>query len=201
MSRPLPLRTSRTLMVLRAAIAAIAAAVVTFTQARTGEFSLIAFQSFVIATVVLLIAEQILRRGDVARLLLAATYALGAVLAVALPGGVDERFHLALLIWAASAGIVELAGGLVARRAGSVDARDRITVGALTCVLAIASLLVSPGYALDYFIAEANSWFTLTGTIIGVGLFGGWAAVIAVYLGIGAFSPAPRTPVATKEPA
>ena len=93
MSRPLPLRTSRTLMVLRAAIAAIAAAVVTFTQARTGEFSLIAFQSFVIATVVLLIAEQILRRGDVARLLLAATYALGAVLAVALPGGVDERFQ------------------------------------------------------------------------------------------------------------
>lgn len=201
MPRSLQPSASRTLMVLRAVVAAVAAAIVTFTQARTGDFSLAVFQSFALATAVILVIELVLRRGDVARLLLVFAYVAGAALAFILPGAAAERFHLALLIWAASAGIVELAGGLVARRAGSVDARDTITVGVLTCVLAIASLLVSPGYALDYFVAEANSWFTLTGTIIGVGLFGGWAAIIAVYLGIGAFSPAARTPVATKEPA
>ena len=51
---------------------------------------------------------------------------------------------------------------------------------------------MSPEYALDYFVKDANQSFTLTGTIVGVGLFGGWAAIIAVYLGIGAFSPAPK---------
>jgi hypothetical protein len=107
---------------------------------------------------------------------------------------------MTLLIWAAAAGIVELVGGLIGRRRGSDDARDNLTVGVLTCLLALAALIVSPEYTLDYFVKDAGQSFTLTGTIVGVGFFGGWAAIVAVYLGIGAFSPTPATTV-TKDAA
>lgn len=201
MPRRLSPRSRRTLAALRAIVAGAAAVVVTFTQERSGEFSTLVFQAFLVATLGVLVAELILRRGGVTRLLLAAAAVLGAILTVALPGGADERFHFALLTWAAAAGIVELVGGLVARRSGSDEAREQVAIGALTCVLAVATLLVSPGYTLDYFIDEAGQWFTLTGTIISVGLFGGWAAIVAVYTGIGALSPAPPAATATKEPA
>ena len=44
-------------------------------------------------------------------------------------------------------------------------------------------------YALRYTIDEANETFTLTGIIIGVGIFGAYAAIVAVYLAIAGFSP------------
>jgi len=193
-SRTTSPRTARTMLILRALIAAVAAAIVTFAQDRSGDFALVVFLAFAIATLVVLVVDMVLRGLTPVRGALALAYALGILLVVALPGAADARFHLALLIWAAAAGIVELAAGLVQR--GSADARDRLTVGALTCVLAIVTLLVSPAYTLDYFVEEAGQSFTLTGTIIGVGLFGGWAAIVAVYLGIGALSPAQKTAVA-----
>ena len=194
LSRTTSPRTARTMLILRAMVAAIAAAVVTFAQDRSGDFALIVFLAFLIVTLVVLVVEMVLRGFSTPRWALALAYALGVLLVVALPGESGARFHFALLIWAASAGIVELAAGLVQR--GSAEARDRLTVGALTCVLAIVTLLVSPAYSLDYFVEEAGQSFTLTGTIIGVGLFGGWAAIVAVYLGIGALSPAQKTVVA-----
>ena len=57
---------------------------------------------------------------------------------------------------------------------------------------AVALLLVPTQYALEYTIEEANATFTLTGIIIGVGIFGGYAAIVAVYLGIAGFSPRKR---------
>jgi hypothetical protein len=50
-------------------------------------------------------------------------------------------------------------------------------------------------YTLNYFIAEAHRSFTLTGIAIAVGIFGGYAAVIAVYLGIAGLSPRRAAPV------
>ena len=50
-------------------------------------------------------------------------------------------------------------------------------------------LLVPTQYALQYTIDEADATFTLTGIIIGVGIFGAYAAIIAVYLAIAGFSP------------
>lgn len=187
-------RTARVALILRAAVAAVAAIVVTFVQDRTGDFALLVFLAFLIATLAVLVVDMVLRGLTAARWALVLAYSLGILVVVTVPGPADARFHIALLIWAAAAGIVELASGLLNRT--SVEARDRITVGVLTCVLAIVTLVVSPGYSLDYFVEEAGQSFTLTGTIIGVGLFGGWAAIIAVYLGIGALSPAQRTAVA-----
>ncbi|GAB3603332.1 acyl-CoA synthetase [Microbacterium aureliae] len=70
------------------------------------------------------------------------------------------------------------------------ESRDALTAGILTLVLAAGTLAVPAGFSLDYTIAEAGS-FTLTGITIAVGVFGGYAAVLAVYLGIAAFSPRP----------
>lgn len=189
-------RATRILMIVRALIAAVAAIVVTFVQNRPGEFAVAALEGFLIASLAYFVAETLVRGLNPTRVLLGLVALAGAVLALALPGSPDARFHLALLLWAAAAGIIELVGGLLGRRRGAADARDQITIGALTCVLALASLIVSPEYALDYFVEEAGQSFTLTGTIVGVGLFGGWAAIVAVYLGIGAFSPAPTNTVA-----
>lgn len=193
-------RAARALTIVRALIAAVAAVIVTFVQNRPGEFATAALQGFLAAMVAYFVVEIVVRGVDTKRLLLGIIHLAGVLLVFVLPGNADARFHLTLLVWAAAAGIVELVGGLIGRRGGSEDARDHITVGVLTCVLALATLLVSPEYALDYFVKEANQSFTLTGTIVGVGLFGGWAAIVAVYLGIGAFSPAPTTTV-TKDAA
>ena len=61
-------------------------------------------------------------------------------------------------------------------------------------LLGVVLLFVQPAYALDYTIEEAHQTFTLTGITIGVGLFGGYAAIVAVYLGIAGFSPRPADP-------
>ncbi len=63
----------------------------------------------------------------------------------------------------------------------------------MTIVLGIGLLFVPAGYALNYYIADAHQTFTLTGIAIGVGIFGGYAAIVAVYLGIAAFSPRPSS--------
>src|SRR3546814_3262479 len=70
-----------------------------------------------------------------------------------------------------------------------LNARDALTIGILTAVLAVAVAVVPTGYALEYYIADAGRSFTLTGTTIAVGIFGGYAAIVAVYLGIAGFSP------------
>ena len=52
-----------------------------------------------------------------------------------------------------------------------------------------ALLAVPTQYALQYTVDDAHQTFTLTGITIGVGIFGGYAAIIAVYLAIAGFSP------------
>lgn len=201
-SRSAASRVARATLILRALFAAVAAMVVTFAQERTGIFSVAVFAAFAIATgVVFAVDAALTRTSAVAKGALAAVHVIAGALSILLPLAPAHRFHAVLLGWAVVAGVIELAVGIARRRDGSAWARDAITVGALTLLLAAVTLVVSPDYALDYFVEEARQEFTLTGTIIGVGLFGGWAAIVAVYLGIGAVSPAPKTASLTKDPA
>jgi len=55
-------------------------------------------------------------------------------------------------------------------------------------------------YALRYTIEDANATFTLTGIIIGVGVFGAYAAIVAVYLGIAGLSPRKAATVLSAPP-
>lgn len=197
-------RAERLVLVLRAAITAVAALIVTFAQERTGEFALLVFSMFALALAVLFFAESIWvrpKQGNVVPRVLGALHLLAGSLAQLLDATPDVAFHWVLIGWAAATGAFELAVGVAGARRGAAagDGRDRIVVGALTLILAVVSLVVSPGYALDYFIEEAGQSFTLTGTIVGVGLFGGWAAIVAVFLGIGAMSPAPAREAAPSQ--
>ncbi len=60
--------------------------------------------------------------------------------------------------------------------------------------------VVPAGFTLDYFIKDADQWFTLTGTTLAVGIFGAYAAIVAVYPGIAAFSPRREAPAAEAVP-
>jgi uncharacterized membrane protein HdeD (DUF308 family) len=121
-------------------------------------------------------------------------------------------FFAVVIVWALLSGAVELIAGSLGLRGrtsrreivpGIADARpaapvaprsesrDAVVVGAVTMLLGAVLLFVQPGYALDYTVDEAGQTFTLTGVIIGVGIFGGYAAIVAVYLGIAGFSPRP----------
>ena len=60
----------------------------------------------------------------------------------------------------------------------------------------VAFARFNPAFRLDYTVGPED--LTLTGTAIGVGIFGGYAAIIAVFLGIAGFSP--RTVTAAPVP-
>lgn len=197
----------------RGAFAALAALMITFSPDHSAAVGMAVFSGFAIATgLVLLLSVWLVypagRRWQAG--------ALGGVTLVAgMVGGLGPMrtvtgFFVIVIAWALVSGALELiAGSLGLRRRtdrreiapGVADARppapvgprsesrDAVVAGAITVLLGVALLFVQPGYALDYTIDEARQTFTLTGTTIGVGVFGGYAAIIAVYLGIAGFSP------------
>lgn len=178
----------------RAFFAALAAVMITFTPDHSAAVGLSVFSGFAMATgIVLLLAAWLVRpRGR-----RAPAVALGVVTIVAgMVGGLGgirsiTLFFVLVIAWALLAGIVELVVGLRGRRRGDATARDAVFIGALTILLAVGLLLVNPAYSLEYFIKEAGATFELTGISIGVGIFGAYAAIVAVFLGIAGFSPRP----------
>ena len=92
-----------------------------------------------------------------------------------------------MIVWAAASGLVELLAGLRARRTDPA-AKDAITVGSLGLLLAVVLLLIPADYSLQYSVDGAGS-LTLSGIILAVGMFGGYAAIVAVFLAIAGFSP------------
>lgn len=190
----------------RAAFAAIAAIMVTFSSDHSAVIGLSIFSGFALATgFVLLAAGWLVYTVDTRW----PTVAIGSLSVIAgLAAGIaqlrtDTMFFVIVISWALITGLIETIVGARALRAAAAQAktdaartaaRDGMTVGILTLVLGVALLFV-PGFpALQYTIADADATFTLTAIIIGVGLFGGYAAIVAVYLAIAGLSPR-RTPV------
>ncbi|GAA5210181.1 acyl-CoA synthetase [Microbacterium kyungheense] len=208
----------------RAAFAAIAALMITFSSDHSAAVGAAVFSGFAIATAfVHLLAVWLVypagRRWP--------SLALGIVTIVAgmasglFPLRTVTGYFVIVIAWALASGILELVAGWrglstrTARREivpGVADARpivpagprtesrDAVVVGAVTIVLGLALLFVQPAYALTYRLDEAGVTGTLTGIIIGVGLFGGYAAIVAVYLGIAGFSPRVAAPAPTSAP-
>ena len=205
----------RHVQIARAVFAALAAVMITFSPDHSASVGLAVFSGFAIATgLVLLLAVWLVypagRRWP--------AVAVGIVTVIAgMAGGVYPLrtvtgFFAIVIAWALLSGLIELIAGWrelaapaerreiapgVADARGAVvvgprsESRDALVVGIITLALGISLLFVQPGYALDYTIEEAHRTFTLTGTTIGVGIFGGYAAIIAVYLAIAGFSPRP----------
>lgn len=187
----------RHLQLARALFAAIAAIMITFSADHSAPVGLAIFSGYAIATGLVLFAAAWLVYRSGAR---AVPVLLGVVSVVAgmvtgiPPLRTTALFFVVVIAWAAISGLIELLGGLRARQTGDPAARDGILIGAITLALALGLLLVNPAYSLEYAITGAGE-FTLTGITIGVGVFGGYAAVVAVFLGIAGFSPR-RTAVA-----
>lgn len=196
----------------RAAFAAIAAIMVTFSPDHSAVIGLSIFSGFALTTGLVLIAAGWFVYTVDTRW---PSVGLGTLSAIAgLAAGIaqlrnDTMFFVIVIIWALLTGLVETirgARGLRAARglpktdAARTESRDALTVGILTIVLGLALLFVPTTYALRYTIEDANATFTLTGIIIGVGLFGGYAAIVAVYLAIAGLSPRKPAPALTDVP-
>lgn len=184
----------RHLQLARALFAAIAAIMVTFSPDHSATVGLAVFSGFGIATgLVLLLSAWLVfpagKRGT-SVLLGAVTLVAGMVAGVG-PWRTTEVFFWLVIAWALVTGLAETIASWRARRSDAADptARDGIVVGIITVVLGIALLVIPMQYTLEYYIEDAGRSFTLTGIIIAVGVFGGYAAIVAVYLAIAGLSP------------
>ena len=181
----------------RAGAAAIAALMITFSSDHSAAVGLSVFSGFGILTAIVFFLAAWLtypagRRW--APLSLGAVAVIAGMIAGIGPWRTSTTFFVLVIAWAFVSGALELLSGLRERRADAArrgQARDAVTVGILTLVLGAAMLVIPAQYVLEYTIDEAGT-FTLTGTTIAVGVFSGYAAIVAVYLAIAAFSPRPQ---------
>ena len=196
----------------RAAFAAIAAVMVTFSPDHSAVIGLSIFSGFALATGLVLVAAGWFVYTVDTRW---PSVGIGTLSVIAgMAAGIaqlrnDTMFFVIVIIWALLTGLVETITGARALRAARglprtdaarTESRDSVTVGILTILLGLGLLLVPTTYALRYTIEDANATFTLTGIIIGVGIFGAYAAIVAVYLAIAGLSPRKPAPVLTEAP-
>ncbi|MCX7522790.1 DUF308 domain-containing protein [Microbacterium sp. STN6] len=174
----------------RALVALVAAAIITFAADHSARLGLVVFGGFAILTglTVALVCWAVLAKG-VLRTLFAVSgivsVLLGALALLLQQGGLG--WFLAIVsAWAAITGFIELYAGLRARRRHAA-ARDWLTMGGLTAILAIVFLVVPPDIA-QHFRGPDGVDRSLTSSVILVGAFGAYCAIVCVYLAIGGFS-------------
>ncbi|WP_136032028.1 acyl-CoA synthetase [Microbacterium sp. PF5] len=191
MSAPARAFTMRHVQLLRALFAAVAALMITFSSDHSAPVGLSVFSGFVLVTALVhvLAAWLVLPAGSRwSSILLAVVSALAGMASGVPAWRTDDVFFVVVISWAVLSGGIELLAGIRARRVGGMLARDAITVGALTLLLAVVMLLIPAGFVQEYTIDAAGT-FVLSGIILGVGMFGGYAAIVAVFLGIAGLTP------------
>lgn len=200
---------ARHLQLARAATAFIAAMMITFIADHSPRQGLSVFSGFAILTAILLFVSAWLVRPPLPKrqtILLAVPTLIAGMIAGIDPLRSTPMFFALVIAWAFVVGIIELVVGLSSRHAAVTDqqrsdARDAVLVGAAGILLGVALLVVPMHYVLHYYVPEAHRSFTLTGITVGVGLFGFYTAIVAVFLGIAAFSPRKDVPSAPGAPA
>lgn len=190
---PAPSRafTMRHVQLLRALFAAVAALMITFSSDHSAPVGLSVFSGFVFVTALvhMLAAWLVLPAGRRWPAVLLAVVGVLAGFASGIPAWrTDDMFFIVVSTWAVVSGAIELIAGIRNRRTGGTVARDAITVGVLGILLAVVLLLIPAGFVQEYTIDEAGT-FLLSGIILGVGMFGGYAAIVAVFLAIAGLTP------------
>lgn len=191
MSAPARAFTVRHVQLLRALLAAVAALMITFSSDHSAAVGLSVFSGFVFTTalVQVLAAWLVLPAGSRWSSILLAVVGVIAGMATGVPAWrSDDLFFVVVSTSAIVSGGIELLAGIRARRSGDATARDAITVGALGVLLGVVLLLIPAGFLQEYTIEKAGT-FVLSGIILGVGMFGGYAAIVAVFLGIAGLTP------------
>ena len=191
MSAPARAFTVRHVQLLRALFAAAAAVMITFSPDHSAAVGLSVFSGFVLTTglVMLLAAWLVYPAGQRWPAIVWALLGFVAGMSAGVPAWrTEDVFFVVVIAWAAATGILELVVGLRGRRTGDVAARDSLTLGAFGLLLAVLLLAIPAGFVQPYAIEGAGE-FELTGIILGVGMFGGYAAIVAVFLAIAGLSP------------
>jgi uncharacterized membrane protein HdeD (DUF308 family) len=175
---------------LRAVVALIVGFAITFTPAHSAAFGLVAFGAFAIVEGALIgvgaLGDRTERRGRGLFLVQGVITVAAGIAAVALPDGGVHYFAWIVSAWAILTGGLELVSGIRARgRLGA--ARDWMILGGLTLLLAVGFLLVPPDYTQALGGIEKVQG-ELTASVVLVGMFGAWAIVAGVLLGIAAVS-------------
>lgn len=205
MSAPARAFTVRHVHLLRALFAAAAAVMITFSPDHSAAVGLSVFSGFVLTTglVLILAAWLVFPAGQRWSSIVLALLGFVAGMTAGVPAWrTDDLFFIVLIGWSAATGLVELIVGLRGRRSGDATARDSLTVGAFGLLLAVVLIAIPAGFVQPYAIEGAGE-FVLTGIILGVGMFGGYAAIVAVFLAIAGLTPkrADAVEVAADEPA
>ena len=190
MSAPARAFTMRHVQLLRALFAAVAALMITFSSDHSAPVGLAVFSGFVFVTALVhvLAAWLVLPAGSRWSSVLLAVVGVVAGMVTGIPGWrTDDLFFIVVSSWAIVSGGIELLAGIRARRTADVLSRDAITVGALGILLGVALLLVPAGFVQEYTVGGGT--YLLSGIILGVGMLGGYAAIVAVFLGIAGLTP------------
>jgi uncharacterized membrane protein HdeD (DUF308 family) len=182
---------------LRALVALVVGFAITFTPAHSASFGLVAFGLFAVVGGAVVTAGAV---GDRAELRSRGLFTVQGILtvvagvaALALPDGGVRYLVWVVSAWAIVTGALELVSGIRAReRVGT--ARDWMIIGGLTLILAIAFLIVPPDYTQTLGGIERVTG-QLTASVVLVGIFGAWAIVAGVLLGIAAVSARAPRPV------
>jgi uncharacterized membrane protein HdeD (DUF308 family) len=157
----------------RAGIAVVPAVLITFTANHSPEFGLLVFGAFafVSGVVVAVLSRRTLAdsRERGAFLVQGIAGVVAGALALAFHGGGLGFFLYLVTVWGVVTGFLELSSGIRARRRDPAD-RDWLVMGAATVLFAIVVLVLPPN------------------VVVSVGLFGAYLVMLAVYLGIAAFS-------------
>lgn len=181
-------------LVVRAVLALVIAAVVTFSADHSPEFGLTVFALFAlpsgIATALLARRAEAASHVDALSIRLimisgALTAVAGIIALIVRTNGTSALMWL-IVLWAAITGATEFVAGLRARKTLAA-AREWLAAGAFGLILAIAVLLV-PGGLDQHFVGPDGVERSLTSAVVTVGMFGAYAAVLGVYLLIGGLS-------------
>ena len=183
--------TVRHVQLARALFAAAAALMITFSPDHSAAVGLSVFSGFALTTALVLVlsAWLVLPAGHRWPAVVLAIVDVAAGMASGVPAWrTEDLFFVVVCAWALIGGVVELIAGLRARRTADRTARDAITVGGLGLLLGVVLLLIPAGFSQPYAIEGAGE-FVLTGIVLGVGMLGGYCAIVAVFLGIAGLTP------------
>ncbi len=178
------------LPIARAVPAAALAIVITFSADHSARLGLLVFGAFAVATGMIVTVFAVRRLGVsgvrptlIAQGIVSIVFGLAAL--VATSGGVPA-FFLVVSGWAAITGALELYSG--ARTRGRFAASgDWFIVGGITVVTALVFVLLPPDFRQE-FVGEERVSGVLDSSIVGVGLLGAYAAIVAVFLVIAGLS-------------
>ena len=175
---------------LRAIVALIVGFAITFTPAHSATFGLVAFGLFAVVEGAIVgagaLGDRTERRARGLFLVQGILTVIAGIAALVAPDGGVHYFVWVVSAWAVVTGALELVSGIRARgRVGA--ARDWMILGGLTLILAIAFLIVPPDYNQTLGGLEQIKG-QLTASVVLVGMFGAWAIVAGVLLGIAAVS-------------